>query len=260
MPYQFNPLTGNFDIVNPQLTGSEIKTLYEGENNTNAFTDADKTTLDTALQPSDLSSYAPLNNPIFTGTNLTLPNNYRINGIEHFYQPTKPTARGDASSLVVGDRWYNTTERIDCIFEGVNWIGPRIEILRSGATSLVNGAIHTLTGVPAIQEQSNNIFVKSLSAIVRLTSGGTYNESNYWRIGPVFETNSALGLAQGTFPFPITYYNITSYAPFIEVTTTINTYLNDNLQLANLRLWTSSIGSPAVTQWVGGRFIYHRVY
>lgn len=38
-------------------TGAEIKAAYEGEANTNAFTDAEKTSLSTALQPADLGNY-----------------------------------------------------------------------------------------------------------------------------------------------------------------------------------------------------------
>ena len=39
---------------------------------------------------------------------------------------TKPTARSDASALVVGDRWVNTTDFVNCFWNGTFWLGTAI--------------------------------------------------------------------------------------------------------------------------------------
>lgn len=81
-----------------QLSGAEIKSLYE-------------------QQPGALSDLL-VNH---TGP-LILPNNSRVNGVEHFYQTTKPTARGNGDALVIGDRWWKTGDGTEWWWNGTYWL------------------------------------------------------------------------------------------------------------------------------------------
>lgn len=59
---------------------------------------------------------------------LVLPNNSRINGVEHFYQTTKPTTRGDGSALGIGDRWWKTDDGTEWSWNGTYWLGEKFVI------------------------------------------------------------------------------------------------------------------------------------
>jgi hypothetical protein len=76
-------------------------------------------------------------------SSLILPNNSRINGVEHFYQATKPTVRGDGSALVIGDRWWKTDDGTEWFWNGTYWLGdinyvtlPRYSTSTSSSTSV----------------------------------------------------------------------------------------------------------------------------
>lgn len=51
-----------------------------------------------------------------------IPNGALINGVCHIYQSTKPTARPDGSTLVIGDIWYNTTRIVKGFWNGTYWV------------------------------------------------------------------------------------------------------------------------------------------
>jgi hypothetical protein len=80
--------------------------------------------ISTATQ-SALNLKANLASPTFTGQ-LILPNNSRINGIEHFYQTTKPITRGDGSALVIGDRWWKTDAGEEWFWNGTYWLSKQL--------------------------------------------------------------------------------------------------------------------------------------
>jgi hypothetical protein len=68
-----------------------------------------------------ISPRADKTSPIFDGFP-QLPNNFRINGVENFYQVTKPLARGDGSPLVSGDFWRNPTNGQEWTWNGTYWL------------------------------------------------------------------------------------------------------------------------------------------
>lgn len=49
-----------------------------------------------------------------------------INGVQHFYQSTKPTVRPDGSALVAYDRWYKTDDGTSWFWNGTYWLSPSI--------------------------------------------------------------------------------------------------------------------------------------
>lgn len=214
MAYQFNPLTGNFDIVNPQLTGSEIKTLYEGEDNTNVFTDAEKSKL-TALNSDNYATAeqgAKADNSVqLTGNQtvkgiktftekLLLPNCLLINGVAHFNQSTTPTQRvflvNDAvvtESLVIGDRWSKTGTGDDAFWTGTNWVSTWINYTggrRSSGSSAPNFTEATEWGYP----QGSRVLIRNASASLSLASAGDTNNFVFFRILGVTVVNGAVTL------------------------------------------------------------------
>jgi hypothetical protein len=60
--------------------------------------------------------------PSSAGISNSLPNNFRINEVEHFYQNTKPATRGNSSPLVIGDRWYNISTGYSWFWNGTYWL------------------------------------------------------------------------------------------------------------------------------------------
>lgn len=64
------------------------------------------------------------------GVPLILPNNTKINGVEHFYQTTKPTTRGDGSALVAGDRWWKIDDGTEWFWNGTYWLSSTKQIFK----------------------------------------------------------------------------------------------------------------------------------
>lgn len=129
----------------------------------------------TTYPGSELDLKAPLNSPTFTGQ-LILPNNSRINNIEHFYQTTKPTTRGDGSALVVGDRWWKPDEGTEWFWNGTYWVSPRIVVPFSthslpgfSSTSIYSFSSH----IP--QPSTDNAAVLIESCVITIQT----NTSNY---------------------------------------------------------------------------------
>jgi hypothetical protein len=168
----------------------------------NTFTDNEKTKLagiqDGAQVNPDLSAYAPIASPIITGFP-QLPNNTRINNIEHFYQSTKPVTRGDGSALVIGDRWWKPMEGTEWFWNGTYWLSTtRYHISSFSAAILsasnsiianwanlssnVNGSFIIQTPFKAQgYGESSPIFFDSLSWRGNIATGAT-DTDNYWSL------------------------------------------------------------------------------
>lgn len=109
-----------------------------------------------------------------------LPNNTRLNGVEHFYQTTKPTERGDASALVVGDRWWKSDDGTEWFWNGTYWLTAKPEsinwptISNFGATASPNSQ-----EVAAIQPYWVGVFVEKWWVFFLSTATNGWNESNF---------------------------------------------------------------------------------
>lgn len=185
MSYQFNPLTGSFDIVNPKLTGSEIKTLYEGEENTNAFTDAEKSKL-TALNG---DNYVQLTgNQTITGIKtftekLLLPNCTFINDVAHFYQTERPTQRVfvvndivTTEALVIGDKWTNSVTGEVGTFNGTYFLGRRFVV----------GSNLAVINTTQFTEDTSAIFLRDVVVKGMVSGTPNWSASNNWRCHVIF--------------------------------------------------------------------------
>lgn len=315
------------ESLKADLDATTIKARYESNPNTNAFTDAEKTALGTALQPSALNNYetttqlnardaanrlwtnltsvptwivnatafgqslvtaasasavktllsltkadvglsnvdntsdvnkpisittqsaldlkANLNNPQFTGTNLILPNNSRINGVEHFYQATKPITRGDGSPLVIGDRWYKSDEGSNWFWNGTYWLSPSIVVAipSSGNNGDLAEQIFSAAGTSAGASQNalslrdnKNLFVHDLTLSFTLSTASVGNHWAYSFVGRVTGA-SPTTLYSATLNAPITALNTVRY----DINSYVNT-TNSNVRFYNLLTKT---GSPS---------------
>lgn len=104
-------------------------------------------------------------NLIITGGGDTsnLPNNVRINGVEHFYQSTKPTVRGDGSALVAGDRWWQTNTRQEWHWNGTYWLSPRATRMTQQAQQNISSTGWAIAGGSVLHgTPAKNVFVYNM--------------------------------------------------------------------------------------------------
>ena len=171
------------------LKEADIGTTVQGYS-ANTVVDSEyaavKSAAQSALQSDDLDGYAPLNNPAFTGVSLILPNNTRINGIEHFYQSTKPEVRGDDSALVIGDRWWKTDEGVECFWNGSYWVS--VEVKRPGVQYRFNSSQvrDSLVSIGATTYLGGGSWLVGPTCyLYKSPSGGLFDANNYHRLTSV---------------------------------------------------------------------------
>lgn len=214
--------------------------------------------ISTATQ-SALNLKAPLNNPTFTGTNLILPNNTRINGVEVFYQSTKPTVRGDGSPLVIGDRWYNPSSSYSWFWNGTYWLTEQfyeMEWNNGNNTqnyTLTNGALFppstTSLGIgKAIPFGfNNNIFVEAWTVRGYSSQTATLNSDNKFdlHVGIISLNTGAYivtvdNVAKLFSPFPPAFGAQTRYPVNSVVNVAVNNPVGAFLYVNNV------VGSPVL--------------
>lgn len=174
-----------------------------GLSNVDNISDLNKP-VSTATQTA-LNLKANINSPTFTG-NLVFPNNTRINGVEHFYQNTKPTIRGDGSPLVVGDRWYKIEGGSEWFWNGTYWLSVEDYIVPTS-----NNNVPILVGTPRLYTpiygsptQSGTVIIKTIFTYYE-TQGTppTLDDNNYYQISTTGDGRGVIQLKQATPP--VTY-------------------------------------------------------
>lgn len=258
MSYKFNPLTGNFDIVNPKLTGSEIKTLYEDEDNTNAFTDAEKSKL-AAL---DSDGYVQLTGDqtiagIKTFTSpLILPNNSRVNGVEHFYQSGIPATRGDGSVLVVGDILYNPTNGKKYFWNGTYWLGDTLQekTVTARGGSATPGNKWASDEFPLTGNGVQRLFIEYYT--YTFTINGTVNANNYFTIQPRFRLTSTAEAPFGSVIPMLSSLN----TGLITLNLLVNkTHFLAEAPNATVGIFIGQVGLPTIPQNLHATFYFRDV-
>ena len=213
-----------------------------------------------AVQPEALTPLAPLNNPVFTGTQLILPNNTRINGVEHFYQTTKPTVRGDGSALVVGDRWWKVDDGTEWFWNGSYWLSPLHEkFIGIGPPS--SAAITTLTRVSGfpLPLQQTFLLIDILWSFGSRT-GNHDNTTNYWYL--LLRSIQGLGTAENKLAYS---YNSNAYSsnPLIvgvhDVYVNLSEVITPNTSTTTWDIAIVPNGSPFPISGVGVRVRYHLI-
>lgn len=116
---------------------------------------------------------------------LILPNNSRINGVEYFYQTTKPTTRGDNSTLVIGDRWYKSDDGTEWFWNGTYWLSSQ-SFTHSGIyRSNYNTASTSYLNIPSNWNVIGDKYYLIERVGMHFATNGTFNVNNNYdvRIG-----------------------------------------------------------------------------
>lgn len=133
---------------------------------------------DSALQPNDNISRLT-NNVGFITENI--PDGSRIGGVAYFNRAkvnnTGPATRPDGSALLVNDRWWNTTDKIDCFWNGTYWANSQITYFNQTFTNL--NATFTFATIPGLYDRRFPFLVESID--YSFTSGA-HNASNYFAL------------------------------------------------------------------------------
>jgi hypothetical protein len=124
---------------------------------------------------------------------LILPDNSRINGVEHFYRSTKPTVRGDSSALVAGDRWYKTDDGTEWWWNGTYWLSAEKVI-----TSDASGSLSDLRVYLPLQESA--LIVSTEFILYSYSYFDNINISNHHFVNVSFIQNTGGWVDFGTIP------------------------------------------------------------
>ena len=187
-----------------------------------------------------LDTKANLISPTFTGTNLILPNNSRINGVEHFYQESKPTVRGDGSALTVGDRWWKTDDGTEWWWNGTYWLNTQIRsaVAQSGESGYSGS--NGIQGGPFLNP--SGIFI--IDACISFSVVTPNDISNYWSISCVQRNFDTAPIALVTALVTSDYPPAASLSRWKNVVIDVNRYASSSDATTYLVGFTK-VGSPA---------------
>ena len=173
-----------------------------------------------------------------------LPNNLRINGVEHFYQTTKPTTRGDNSALVVGDRWYKTDDQTEWQWNGTYWLSPVYLSSTYSTGSFQSAVSETNVLIPTPDNNFRPIFVHFFNFTTR--PGATIDASNNWLIR-LFTGNGsnpwATALGSGVNIFPLAVAGNWGVREVLNTALSINTS-SPSIFIEGFALRATRTGSP----------------
>lgn len=162
------------------------------------------------------------------------------NNVAYIVRSTKPTTRSNGSALVVGDRWYDTTNYMDWVWNGTYFL------CRQSPIGYGNSNVRTdpLDSRNFVFPSNWGIFLHSISYAVLL--GSVNNNIDYYTIAPRSQLTAPPN--SGTSP---------SYTPFSTQGQTPSTYYRATNAInaaytytGSLLLWTISpptlatFGSP----------------
>jgi hypothetical protein len=106
-----------------------------------------------------------INNP---SNNSVLPNSVLINGVAQINQSALPATRPDGSALVLGDKWYKTSDFTNWLWNGTYWVSKDIHDVKQVGFSSVGifnyGHLHFL------HSSVYRVFIESASYSFRSTN------------------------------------------------------------------------------------------
>lgn len=259
--------TDGFLVASNNL--SDIEDTDQARVNLGAASTAQGNLADSSVQLTGDQSIA--GTKTFTSA-LILPNNSRINGVEHFYQTAKPTVRDDGSAVGIGDRWWNTDDGTEWFWNGTYWVTPK-RILHTG----VNGSFSANYSLPVIgfDADTNNYQPILIEGLTFTAYTGwspdfyNYSPTDYWGVtaivsptdrdaGGVFVLNNAPILADGVAESPNSTNKQTwQYYP---INTVYGTNVNLYRKIISLIVVISKTGSPIRLLDTAVTIEYRRIY
>jgi len=173
------------------ISASQIKTAYEAESNTNAFTDAEKTKLSNIEVNADVTDTTNVVAALTAGANITIANDGTI----------ASTASGGGSSLTIQDE--GVTLNTDATT--LNFVGANVESTGTGSTKTI-----TVTGGSGSAVSSgavvgtNLVLTKSDASTVTIDAStlinpvGMTSGSNQWYISYGTNADDPVGVSTMT--------------------------------------------------------------
>ncbi len=155
-----------------------------------------------------------------------------INTVARFVQPTKPTTRIGGSALGVNDEWYNTTDKIDCYYQGLDWVSK--QIISVGAN--VNlGTASTIAFNPilsqSILQPRYTLFFEKVDYASNI--GSPCDNDNYWNIFLRYRVRNNFTTINNGNNYSGTIYNTPMFSiksqGYVTASTDMNLYLNNRL-------------------------------
>ena len=105
------------------------------------------------------------------------PNRTLINGVQHFYQTTKPTVRPDGSALVARDKWYKTDDGTEWFWNGTYWLSA----IRYKQTILTPSSLSSTSATNfGFQHIGWQVLYTRLDVMGRYESAPTNPATDYW--------------------------------------------------------------------------------
>lgn len=238
------------DVSAPRFVVSDWNDL----NNKPNFVDS--STVSTSYDGTNVSSEIifPVSGASFTAP-LTLPNNSRVNGVEHFYQETPPTTRGDGSALVDGDIWYKPGDRT-WIRKEIYWVSAELIPVGippfSSLSTTGNSSTITVGTIVYVEKVHWSFFLMD-----------RVNDANdYWtlKFDVVSYGNALVGTSCGTFN-TIGFNNSIYYSGSLDVNAVIIGGIGDGGSV-NLKWWTrhDKTGSNSNRLSYAATLYYRTVY
>lgn len=139
----------------------------------------------------------------------SLPNNTQINGVEYFFQSTKPTTRGSGSALVIGDRWWKINDGTDWFWNGSYWLSVESVVMDFGYANdgitggsspggTANFNINNTGRGSWVPAQAYFIYKSEISGFIHASN--THNASNYHQyvLSTVKDTTSTARITMDT--------------------------------------------------------------
>lgn len=173
------------------ISASQIKTAYEAESNTNAFTDAEKTKLSNIEVNADVTDTTNVVAALTAGANITIANDGTI----------ASTASGGGSSLTIQDE--GVTLNTDATT--LNFVGANVESTGTGSTKTItvtggSGAAVSsgaIVGTNLVLTKSDSTTV-SIDASTLINPVGMTSGSNQWYISYGTNADDPVGVSTMT--------------------------------------------------------------
>lgn len=179
--------TGNYEIqMQPEGSTREyrvdISVVASNQAHTVTYRDADSGS-------SGVAQYsASVGNSIDRFQNIAVAKGVIQNGLAQIINSAKPTTRDDGSALVVGDRWYYTTENSWWFWNGTYWLSEQVLYLNYSVET-ASATVGLLDSRP-INPAGYDLFAQTLSISAELAAG-TYDGSNNWQLKAFARDSSA---------------------------------------------------------------------
>ena len=187
---------------------------------------------------------------------LVLPNNSRINGVEHFYQETPPTTRGDGSALVDGDIWYKPGGDTVWIRKGIYWVSDVKTSFMGTSTTGFYFVVNSASGSLNWRNTLEPPFILETAGIFFYCSTQT-DSLNYWDL-----TNCSFKVGDGD-DYYYTPQSIALNDFYVQehrlITFEANTFSSSPLNFA-LRFDYTRIGTVGLSGVLSGFINYRSVY